>query len=187
MHVSTPHGSRQGHELTDATTVFRTEQRFTDPATAAPESEPDWLASTPPIGIPMDPLTPAAPLFNQYVAEHPVPSYRPSVPQTPPYPDLSTGALLRQAKPAPPTSGWRRWLYLASGKLINVGEGQRAAHHTNLVAQVNRPLKGCYKIALLSLKGGVGKTTITATLGGTIASIRGDRVVAVDAIPTAER
>lgn len=181
MHVSTPHGSRQGHELTDATTVFRTEQRFTDPATAAPESEPDWLASTPPIGIPMDPLTPAAPLFNQYVAEHPVPSYRLSVPQTP-YPDLSTGALLRQAKPAP-TSGWRKWLYLASGKLINVGEGQRAAHHTNLVAQVNRPLKGCYKIALLSLKGGVGKTTITATLGGTFASIRGDRVVAVDANP----
>ncbi|WP_396925702.1 MinD/ParA family protein [Mycolicibacterium sp.] len=179
--MSTPHGSRQGHELTDATTVFRTEQRFTDPATAAPESEPDWLASTPPIGIPMDPLTPAAPLFNQYVAEHPVPSYRPSVPQTP-YPDLSTGALLRQAKPAP-TSGWRKWLYLASGKLINVGEGKRAAHHTNLVAQVNRPLKGCYKIALLSLKGGVGKTTITATLGGTFASIRGDRVVAVDANP----
>ena len=36
---------------------------------------------------------------------------------------------------------------------------------------------------MLSLKGGVGKTTITATLGGTFASIRGDRVVAVDANP----
>jgi MinD-like ATPase involved in chromosome partitioning or flagellar assembly len=167
--------------LTDATTVFRTEQRFTDPATAAPESEPDWLASTPPIGIPMDPLPPATPLFNSYVGEHPVPSYRPTVPPTP-YPDLTTSALLRQAKPAP-TGGWRRWLYLASGKLINIGEGQRAAQHTNLVAQVNRPLQGCYKIALLSLKGGVGKTTITATLGGTFASIRGDRVVAVDANP----
>jgi MinD-like ATPase involved in chromosome partitioning or flagellar assembly len=35
----------------------------------------------------------------------------------------------------------------------------------------------------LSLKGGVGKTTITATLGATFASIRGDRVVAVDANP----
>ncbi|KDF00581.1 plasmid partitioning protein ParA [Mycolicibacterium aromaticivorans JS19b1 = JCM 16368] len=181
MHVSTPHGSRQGHELTDATTVFRTEQRFTDPATIAPESEPDWLAPTPPIGIPMESLTAAAPLFNQYVAENPVPSYRPTVPPTP-YPDLSTSALLRQVKP-PPSGGWRRWLYLASGKLINVGEGQRAAHHTNLVAQVNRPLPGCYKIALLSLKGGVGKTTITATLGGTFATIRGDRVIAVDANP----
>ncbi|WP_431237535.1 MinD/ParA family ATP-binding protein [Mycolicibacterium aichiense] len=179
--MSTPHGSRQGHELTDATTVFRTEQRFTDPANKAPESEPDWLAPTPPIGIPMESLTAAAPLFNQYVAEHPVPSYRPTVQPTP-YPDLSTSALLRQVKP-PPSGGWRRWLYLASGKLINVGEGQRAAHHTNLVAQVNRPLQGCYKIALLSLKGGVGKTTITATLGGTFATIRGDRVIAVDANP----
>ena len=36
---------------------------------------------------------------------------------------------------------------------------------------------------MLSLKGGVGKTTITATLGATFASIRGDRVVAVDANP----
>lgn len=181
MHVSTPHGSRQGHELTDATTVFRSEQRFTDPATAAPESEPDWLASTPPIGIPLDPLPTPAPLFNQYVPEHPAPPLRPAVPPTP-YPDLSTSALLRQVK-APPSGGWRRWLYLASGKLINVGEGARAAQHAQLVAQVNRPLQGCYKIALLSLKGGVGKTTITATLGGTFASIRGDRVVAVDANP----
>ena len=48
---------------------------------------------------------------------------------------------------------------------------------------MNRPLRGCYRIALLSLKGGVGKTTITATLGATFASIRGDRVVAVDANP----
>jgi MinD-like ATPase involved in chromosome partitioning or flagellar assembly len=35
----------------------------------------------------------------------------------------------------------------------------------------------------MSLKGGVGKTTITATLGGTFATVRGDRVVAVDANP----
>lgn len=52
---------------------------------------------------------------------------------------------------------------------------------------MNQPLQGCYKIALLSLKGGVGKTTVTATLGATFASIRGDRVIAVDANPTAAR
>ncbi len=110
-----------------------------------------------------------------------MPSYRPTVPPTP-YPDLSTSALLKPVKPAP-TSGWRKWLYVASGKLINVGDGPRATRYSILAAQVNRPLPGCYKIALLSLKGGVGKTTITATLGGTFASIRGDRVVAVDANP----
>lgn len=48
---------------------------------------------------------------------------------------------------------------------------------------MNRPLRGSYRVAFLSLKGGVGKTTIAATLGATFASIRGDRVVAVDANP----
>jgi MinD-like ATPase involved in chromosome partitioning or flagellar assembly len=52
-----------------------------------------------------------------------------------------------------------------------------------LVASVNRPLRGSYRVALLSLKGGVGKTTITAMLGSTFATVRGDRVVAVDANP----
>jgi MinD-like ATPase involved in chromosome partitioning or flagellar assembly len=74
-------------------------------------------------------------------------------------------------------------LYLASFKSINVGESPRAIHYANRLAEVNQPLQGCYRIALLSLKGGVGKTTITATLGSTFASIRGDRVVAVDANP----
>ncbi len=100
----------------------------------------------------------------------------------PPYPDLSTATLLRQSK-RPPSSGWRRWLFLASGKQINLGESPKVIHHNTLLAQVNRPMQGCYRIALLSLKGGVGKTTITATLGATFASIRGDRVVAVDANP----
>ncbi|WP_328351040.1 MinD/ParA family protein [Mycobacterium sp. NBC_00419] len=178
--MSDRHGLRPDHELTDATTVFRA-QRFSDPATSAAQPEPDWMASTPPIGIPLDPIPAVSAYYNTYVNEVPAPSYRPTVPPTP-YPDLSTSALLRQVKP-PPSSGWRRALYLASGKLINVGESPRDSRNKNLVAQVNRPLHGCYKIALLSLKGGVGKTTITATLGGTFASIRGDRVIAVDANP----
>jgi MinD-like ATPase involved in chromosome partitioning or flagellar assembly len=109
------------------------------------------------------------------------PPYRPNVPPTP-YPDLATNALLRPVKPAP-SGGWRLLLYTLSGKLINVGESPREIHRHNLVAHVNQPLQGCYRIALLSLKGGVGKTTITATLGGTFATVRGDRVVAVDANP----
>ena len=99
-----------------------------------------------------------------------------------PYPELSTSTLLRQVKP-PPSEGWRRWLYILSGQLINVGESPRVTRYNDLVVQVNRPLRGCYRIALLSLKGGVGKTTITACLGATFASIRGDRVIAVDANP----
>jgi MinD-like ATPase involved in chromosome partitioning or flagellar assembly len=90
--------------------------------------------------------------------------------------------LLRPVKP-PPSEGWRRLLYVASGQLINVGESPRAARYNDLVAQVNRPLRGSYRIAVVSLKGGVGKTTISATLGAIFATVRGDRVVAVDASP----
>ncbi len=43
--------------------------------------------------------------------------------------------------------------------------------------------QGISSIAVLSLKGGVGKTTTTVCLGSTIATMRGDRVIAVDANP----
>jgi MinD-like ATPase involved in chromosome partitioning or flagellar assembly len=70
-----------------------------------------------------------------------------------------------------------------SGRLVNPGESPSDVRRRELVARINQPLLGCYKIAMLSLKGGVGKTTMTATLGATFASLRGDRVVAVDANP----
>ncbi|MCW2512827.1 MAG: ATPase involved in chromosome partitioning, partial [Mycobacterium sp.] len=99
-----------------------------------------------------------------------------------PYLDLSTVALLGQPK-RKPSAGWRRWVYLGSFTLVNLGEGRKVMRRNELTAQAGRPLRGCYRIALLSLKGGVGKTTITATLGATFASARGDRVIAVDANP----
>ena len=167
---------RLGPGLTPATTPpagFRSQQRFTDPA-GVPESSapPEWTAPTPPNGLPQVNAAPYGPPQQAGAPVGPAPAY----------PDLSTAALLRQAKPAP-SQGWRRWLYLLSGKQLNLGESPKTTHHNSLLAQVNQPLQGCYRIALLSLKGGVGKTTITATLGGTFASIRGDRVVAVDANP----
>lgn len=155
---------RAGEEAPETAFVptgFRAQDRFIDPAAAPP---PEWTAPTPPKGMPVIPA-PAEP--------HEDP---------PPYLDLSTVALLGRRRRAP-SEGWRKWLYLASFKLINVGEGAKALRRQMLVAQVQRPLRGCYRIAVLSLKGGVGKTTITATLGATLASIRGDRVIAVDANP----
>ncbi len=96
--------------------------------------------------------------------------------------DLSSARLLRPTKLAPRT-GWRKALYVASGRTVNVGEGPEDVRRRELIARANQPLQGCYKIAMLSLKGGVGKTTTTVTLGSTFASLRGDRVVAVDANP----
>jgi MinD-like ATPase involved in chromosome partitioning or flagellar assembly len=96
--------------------------------------------------------------------------------------DLSSARLLRHAK-RPPQSGWRRMVYVLSGRMLNPGESPTDIRRRELTMRVNQPLLGCYKIAMLSLKGGVGKTTMTATLGATFASLRGDRVVAVDANP----
>ncbi|WP_346270968.1 AAA family ATPase [Pseudonocardia sp.] len=95
---------------------------------------------------------------------------------------LSSARLLRPSK-RPPQSGWRKLLYLVTGRMLNPGESPADVRKRELTARVNQPLLGCHKIATLSLKGGVGKTTITATLGATFASLRGDRVVAVDANP----
>ena len=175
---------------------FRSEQRFSDPTTVLRIESAEWEAATPPTGMPaVDPFAAPAQYYAPVPAAAPPhlppaappvgaplpPAYRPTVSPTP-YPDLSTTALLRQSKPAP-SSGWRRLLYSVSGGLINVGDSSKDAHRKNLIAHVNQPLSGCYRIALLSLKGGVGKTTITASLGSTFASIRGDRVIAVDANP----
>lgn len=96
--------------------------------------------------------------------------------------DLSSAELLREAT-RPPQSGWRRAVYVASGHTVNPGESPADVERRELIARINQPLHGCYKIAMLSLKGGVGKTTTTTTLGSTFASLRGDRVIAVDANP----
>lgn len=119
------------------------------------------------------------------------PNLPPLQPQSP-YPPLPQPSRTRTEMPGTtavrqpkriPKSGWRKALYLFSGKLINPGESPAERRQRELVAQVNQPLRGCFRIAMMSLKGGVGKTTITTTLGSTFASLRGDRVIAVDANP----
>lgn len=90
--------------------------------------------------------------------------------------------LLKRARKAP-RSGWRRAVHKASGGVINPGESAADIVHRDLGERVNQPVRGDYRIAILSLKGGVGKTTTTVGLGSTFASQRGDRVIAIDANP----
>ncbi|WP_084483780.1 MinD/ParA family ATP-binding protein [Nocardia anaemiae] len=90
--------------------------------------------------------------------------------------------LLKRARKAP-RSGWRRAVHKASGGMINPGESAADIVYRDLVDRVNQPVRGDYRIAILSLKGGVGKTTTTVGLGSTFSSLRGDRVIAIDANP----
>lgn len=78
------------------------------------------------------------------------------------------------------TSMRQRWRGLPGFGRRGVGQ---TSIHEQLLARVNQPIRGDYRIAVLSLKGGVGKTTTTIGLGATFATLRGDRVIAVDANP----
>ncbi|WP_220276133.1 nucleotide-binding protein [Nocardia farcinica] len=89
---------------------------------------------------------------------------------------------MRRAKRAP-GSGWRKAVHHMSGGAINPGMSAEERRLQELVARIRQPVRGDYRIAVLSLKGGVGKTTTTMGLGSIFASIRGDRVIAVDANP----
>ncbi|MGN9837657.1 nucleotide-binding protein [Nonomuraea sp. H19] len=91
--------------------------------------------------------------------------------------------LLRGRRNAP-SKGWRRLVYKASGGWIKPGEPPEVRRRRELVARARTPVTtGHHRVAVLSLKGGVGKTTTTVGLGATLAQVRGDRVIAVDANP----
>jgi MinD-like ATPase involved in chromosome partitioning or flagellar assembly len=83
-----------------------------------------------------------------------------------------------------PSPGWRRFVYQASGGLVRVPLSAAELRRREMISRVRTPVAGGHhRVAVLSLKGGVGKTTTTVGLGATMASLRGDRVIAVDANP----
>jgi MinD-like ATPase involved in chromosome partitioning or flagellar assembly len=95
-----------------------------------------------------------------------------------------TGPPARGTRPAAPGPGWRRGLSLVTGGLLRLGESTADMRRRDLINRIRTPVAGGHhRIAVLSLKGGVGKTTTTAALGATFATLRGDRIVAVDANP----
>ncbi|WP_162795106.1 MinD/ParA family ATP-binding protein, partial [Nonomuraea lactucae] len=110
-------------------------------------------------------------------------SPRPPVTGRPTADSLDPESLLRGRRNAP-AKGWRRLIYKASGGWIKPGEPPEARRRRELLARARTPVAtGHHRVAVLSLKGGVGKTTTTVGLGATLAQMRGDRVIAVDANP----
>ena len=98
--------------------------------------------------------------------------------------DSLTADLLLPGHHAAPPSGWRRALYQITGGLVRAPQSATDRRRKDLVQRARTPVAGGHhRVAVLSLKGGVGKTTTTVGLGSTLASLRGDRVIAVDANP----
>jgi MinD-like ATPase involved in chromosome partitioning or flagellar assembly len=90
-----------------------------------------------------------------------------------------------RARPQPPVSGWRRVLHAAGGGRVATGDSAAGRTLRDREARVRRVLAAPHRIAVVSLKGGVGKTTVTACVGLAMAELRGDRVAVLDADPDA--
>ena len=85
---------------------------------------------------------------------------------------------------AAPESGWRRLVFFASLKLVNLGDPPKVKARKAMDARIGAALEGGTKfIPVLTRKGGVGKTTISTLLGMALAQVREDRVIAIDANP----
>lgn len=66
---------------------------------------------------------------------------------------------------------------------FNLGLSPAEQRAEDRKTRIRRQLTTTYQIAVISVKGGVGRTTTAATLGSTFAGLRPDRVVAIDANP----
>jgi MinD-like ATPase involved in chromosome partitioning or flagellar assembly len=100
---------------------------------------------------------------------------------------MLTSERLLQDKARPnmvPTTFWRRLIYgLSLGKL-NLGDTRKVAAKKALEARINANLLGKTRfVPVLTRKGGVGKTTVTALIGMALATNREDRILAIDANP----
>ncbi|BBW99557.1 ATPase [Mycolicibacterium moriokaense] len=81
----------------------------------------------------------------------------------------------------PPGRGWRLALYKATFGVLNLGPGPDEIREAELIAKIRAPMRGHFKVGVMG-KGGVGKTTVSASIGSVFAELRqDDRVVAIDA------
>lgn len=132
---------------------------------------------------PLPGLAPAAPppkLARPGLAPRPVPA----APHSTVTAESLTADLLLPGRHKAPSGGWRRMVYQATGGLVRAPQSATEVRRRELTARARTPVTaGHHRVAVMSLKGGVGKTTTTMGLGSTLASLRGDRVIAVDANP----
>jgi MinD-like ATPase involved in chromosome partitioning or flagellar assembly len=137
----------------------------------------------PPDGYPMAEYHTGAPA-GQVLEPVPLPREAPPHWQDAQTADSLTADMLLPARHSPPPSGWRRAIYQASRGRVRPPLSAAEVRRRELVARACTPVSGGHhRVAVLSLKGGVGKTTTVMGLGSTLASLRGDRVIAVDANP----
>jgi len=80
------------------------------------------------------------------------------------------------------TAGWRGAVNAMGMKLA---PGKKELARREVYRRIRAPKDAMYSVAVLTLKGGAGKTTVTAALGQVFSKVRADGVIAVDADPDA--
>ncbi|GGW57211.1 SCO5717 family growth-regulating ATPase [Streptomyces xantholiticus] len=94
--------------------------------------------------------------------------------------ELSSDRLLRNNKQKPKSSR-----NPSGATRFKLGGKKEEAERQRKLDLIRTPVLSCYRIAVISLKGGVGKTTTTTALGSTLATERQDKILAIDANPDA--
>jgi MinD-like ATPase involved in chromosome partitioning or flagellar assembly len=85
---------------------------------------------------------------------------------------------LEQLEEIPTRSTWRNVLSWIDR--LSVRPDARQKYESSLRDRVCAPVASAFPIAVVGLKGGVGKTAVVEALGSTFAQVRDDRVIAVD-------
>lgn len=124
--------------------------------------------------LPMPRPMPATPAF-------PPPAGPPPVAGAPPPPVEVPPPMAPPPSQDLPDRGWRRVLRIATFGLITLGPSPAQRQEAQFEATIQTRLHGNYKVGVLG-KGGVGKTSVAASVGSLFAQLRRqDHVVAIDA------
>ena len=135
-------------------------------------------APAPPSVPPHQQAYPPAPMRAQAPAAHPAPG---SLPPPGVWSDVAFAPPGRTGQSLRADRGWRRIVEMITFGLVRPGPSAAQREEVQFEAAIRMVLHGNHKVGVLG-KGGVGKTSVAASVGSIFAELRRqDRVVAVDA------
>lgn len=81
--------------------------------------------------------------------------------------------------------GWRKTVRVATFGTVSPGPSKAERADAARLRAIRTPINGCHRVGVLSIKGGVGKSTVSAGLGLALSIVRGDGVAVLDNNPDA--
>ncbi|CAN5120671.1 MinD/ParA family protein [soil metagenome] len=126
------------------------------------------------------PMIPALPESDDVRVRRSAPRRRPAPQPT----AVATAPGTKRIRKPAPEGALQKLLYTSTFHLVNVGDSYAVRQRKALEARIaTRFAGGTRFVPVLSRKGGVGATTVTALMGMAFADVRDDRVIAIDTHP----